>query len=101
MIHTALRALTLSGGASQVTWGGPVPLGLTARLVRPGRNGWVTGVYVQDSWRLGRVTLNPGVRYERFVMSIPAQSAPAGTWVAARDFARFINRSHSTCSCKS
>jgi hypothetical protein len=46
-----------------------------------------TGVYVQDSWRLGRWTLNPGVRYERFVMSIPAQSAPAGTWVPARDFA--------------
>jgi hypothetical protein len=46
-----------------------------------------TGIYVQDSWRLGRWTLNPGVRYERFVMSIPAQSAPAGTWVPARDYA--------------
>jgi hypothetical protein len=45
-----------------------------------------TGIYAQDSWRLGRVTLNPGVRYERFVMSIPAQGAPAGTWVPARDF---------------
>src|SRR5262249_47780917 len=33
-----------------------------------------------------RLTLNPGLRYERFVMSIPAQSAPAGTWVPARDF---------------
>jgi Carboxypeptidase regulatory-like domain len=46
-----------------------------------------SGVYVQDSWRLGRWTFNPGVRYERFVMSIPAQSAPAGTWIGARDFA--------------
>jgi Carboxypeptidase regulatory-like domain len=45
-----------------------------------------TGVYVQDSWTLGRVTFNPGVRYERFTMSIPAQSAGAGTWVPARDF---------------
>jgi hypothetical protein len=44
-------------------------------------------IYAQDAWRLGRITLNPGVRYERFVMSIPAQSAPAGTWVPARDFA--------------
>ena len=44
------------------------------------------GLYVQDSWQLGRVTLNPGVRYERFVMSIPAQSAGAGRWVPARDF---------------
>jgi hypothetical protein len=44
------------------------------------------GVYVQDSWRLGRLTINPGLRYERFTMSIPAQSAGAGTWVPARDF---------------
>src|SRR4051794_6044480 len=46
-----------------------------------------SALFLQDSWRLGRVTLNPGVRYERFVMSIPAQGAPAGTWVPARDFA--------------
>jgi outer membrane receptor for Fe3+-dicitrate len=45
-----------------------------------------TGLYVQDSWTFGRVTINPGFRYERFVMSIPAQSAGAGTWVPARDF---------------
>ena len=35
--------LSLTGGAGQATWGGPVPLGLSARLVRPGRNGWVAG----------------------------------------------------------
>jgi len=45
-----------------------------------------TGLYVQDSWRFNRVTINPGLRYERFVMSIPAQGAPAGTWVPARSF---------------
>ena len=44
------------------------------------------GIYAQDSWRFNRLTINPGVRYERFVMSIPAQSAPAGTWIGARDF---------------
>jgi Carboxypeptidase regulatory-like domain len=44
------------------------------------------GLYVQDSWRFSRLTLNPGLRYEHFGMSIPAQSAPAGTWVGARDF---------------
>ncbi len=43
--------------------------------------------YAQDSWGLGRVTINSGIRFERFVMSIPAQSAAAGTWVPARDFA--------------
>jgi len=50
-----------------------------------------TGIYVQDSWTLGRVTFNPGLRYERFTMSIPAQSAGAGTWVPARDFAEQSN----------
>ncbi|PYR54261.1 MAG: hypothetical protein DMF95_00800, partial [Acidobacteria bacterium] len=46
-----------------------------------------TALFAQDSWRLGRWTLNPGLRYEKYVMSIPAQSAPAGTWTPARDFA--------------
>jgi hypothetical protein len=46
-----------------------------------------TGLYVQDSWRLGNLTLNPGLRFERFTMSIPEQSAGAGTWVPARDYA--------------
>jgi hypothetical protein len=46
-----------------------------------------SALYAQDSWTLGRVTINPGIRFERFVMSIPAQSAAAGTWVPARDFA--------------
>jgi hypothetical protein len=45
------------------------------------------GIYLQDSWRLGRVTINPGVRFERFQMSIPEQSAGAGRWVPAREFA--------------
>jgi hypothetical protein len=49
-------------------------------------NGVNAGIYAQDSWHVGRWTFNPGIRYERFVMSIPAQSAPAGTWVGARDF---------------
>jgi Carboxypeptidase regulatory-like domain len=43
-------------------------------------------VYVQDSWRFNRLTINPGVRFEHFGMSIPEQSAPAGTWVGARSF---------------
>ena len=45
-----------------------------------------TGIYLQDSWTIGRVTINPGLRYERFVMSIPSQGAGAGRWVPARDF---------------
>jgi hypothetical protein len=46
-----------------------------------------SALFVQDSWRLGRWTLNPGVRYERFVMSIPAQGAGRRHVGPARDFA--------------
>jgi Carboxypeptidase regulatory-like domain len=65
-------------------------IGNSVRLINTpsGHNesGVNTGIYIQDSWKIGRLTINPGVRYERFVMSIPAQSAPAGRWVGARDF---------------
>ena len=50
-----------------------------------------TGIYLQDSWTFGRITLNPGVRYERFTMTIPEQSAAAGRWVPARQFAEQKN----------
>jgi hypothetical protein len=78
---------TINGDILQITNNG-VPN--SVRLVNTPsghkESGVNSGVYVQDSWHMGRVTLNPGLRYERFVMSIPAQSAPAGTWVPARDF---------------
>jgi hypothetical protein len=79
---------TMRGDLLQITSNG-VPN--SVRLVNTPSGHKESGVnsalYVQDSWRIGRFTLNPGLRYERFVMSIPAQSAPAGTWVPARDFA--------------
>jgi len=79
---------TIRGDILQITSNG-VPN--SVRLVNTPSGHKETGVnaavYMQDSWRLNRVTINPGVRYERFVMSIPAQSAPAGTWIGPRDFA--------------
>ncbi len=44
------------------------------------------GVYVQDTWTIQRLTLSPGVRFEWFNSSIPAQSVPAGRFVPARQF---------------
>jgi superfamily II DNA or RNA helicase len=42
--HAALGVeLALAGAPGQVHWGGQAALSLTARLVRPGRNGWVGG----------------------------------------------------------
>jgi Carboxypeptidase regulatory-like domain len=46
------------------------------------------GWYLQDSWKISRrLTINPGIRFEHMVMSLPAQGAPGGTWVGARSFA--------------
>ena len=44
------------------------------------------GIYVQDSWTLGRFTLNPGVRFEHFNSSIDARDLGAGTLRAGPAF---------------
>jgi hypothetical protein len=44
------------------------------------------GSYAQDTWTVKRLTLNYGGRFDHFNASIPAESAPASTWIAARDF---------------
>ena len=47
------------------------------------------GVFAQDSWTIGQLTLNLGVRYDHFNSQVPPQSAAAGTWVPARSFPAF------------
>ena len=49
------------------------------------------GLYVQDTWQLGRLTLNPGLRFERFNGEVAEQSAPAGRFVGPRHFDRIPN----------
>ena len=44
------------------------------------------GLYAQDAWTMKRMTLHYGGRYEHFNASIPAESSPASTWIAARNF---------------
>ena len=44
------------------------------------------GLYVQDSWKIRRLTVTPGLRYEGFNASVDPQSAPAGRFVGARKF---------------
>jgi hypothetical protein len=43
------------------------------------------GFYAQDAWTIDRLTLNIGARYDYFNAEVPALSAPASAWVAARD----------------
>ena len=45
------------------------------------------GALVRDAWRFGeRVTLNAGVRYERYHVYLPAQSKPVGRFYPAGDY---------------
>jgi hypothetical protein len=43
------------------------------------------GLYLQDAWTMDRLTLNVGGRFDYFNAEVPALSAPASTWVPARE----------------
>jgi hypothetical protein len=48
----------------------------------------IDALYAMDSWTIKkRLTLNYGIRWERYYAWIPAQSSPAGTFVQARNYA--------------
>jgi hypothetical protein len=44
------------------------------------------GVYLQDSWTLKRLTINPGIRFEYFNSSIEPMAVEPGRFVPARSF---------------
>ncbi len=49
------------------------------------------GLYVQDSWTINKLTINPGLRFDYFRGSLPEQTAPVGRFVPARTFAAVDN----------
>jgi len=49
------------------------------------------GLYAQDVWSMNRLTIHYGAHFEHFNASIPAESAPASTWIAARNFPEVPN----------
>jgi hypothetical protein len=49
------------------------------------------GLFVQDTWTINKLTLNVGGRYDLFNAEVPAESAPAGNWIQARNFAAIPN----------
>lgn len=49
------------------------------------------GLYIQDSWTIGRLTINPGIRYEQFVGSTPSREVAPGRFVPFRTFPERLN----------
>jgi hypothetical protein len=50
------------------------------------------GIYAQDAWTMGRLTLNFGGRYDYFNSQVPAHYAEPGPWVPfVRDFPAVAN----------
>src|SRR5215468_401994 len=49
------------------------------------------GVFVQDTWTTKRLTLSPGIRFDHFNSSIPAQTEAAGRFVPVRQFDGMTN----------
>ncbi|MFN7979339.1 MAG: carboxypeptidase regulatory-like domain-containing protein [Vicinamibacterales bacterium] len=48
----------------------------------------VVGVFMQDSWSVDRLTLNLGVRYDKYTGTLPEQSAAASTFAPARSVSK-------------
>ncbi|MBV9795504.1 MAG: helicase [Actinobacteria bacterium] len=75
--------LALAGGPGQVHWAGQPTLSLTARLVRPGRTGWVSG---DLSWtrldvlRLRRGEREPQIRLVRELYALYQASHDASSY---------------------
>jgi hypothetical protein len=49
------------------------------------------GIYIQDSWTLKRLTVNPGLRWERVNAQVLAGVSPAGRFVPERTFPEIKN----------
>ena len=44
------------------------------------------GIFLQDSWRLNRLTVNAGIRWEAIKAQVLASTSPAGRFVPEREF---------------
>jgi hypothetical protein len=64
----------------------PVSVSIYTGPYGPYQEGYENNLYAQDQWTIKRLTLNLGVRYSLYDMTIPAMHLGAGVYVPARDF---------------
>jgi len=64
----------------------PVSVSIYTGPYGPYQEGFENNLYAQDQWTIKRMTLNLGVRYSLYDMTIPAMHLGPGVYVPARDF---------------
>ena len=82
------QTLYRSNTETSYTFNGTTPTTITeyASPLTTKRIGDDMGIYLQDRWTIGRLTLSPGLRFDYFHGSVPAQSLPADRFLPVRSF---------------
>ena len=57
------------------------------------------GLYLMDTWKIKRLTITPGIRWDYLSNQIDAESAPAGRFVPARSFSAITCGTYKGISC--
>ncbi len=77
-----------SGDVTPITYNNGAPVSVTLRLPTDRRNGIKadTGIFAQDLWMLGRITLTLGLRYDSFIGETRPEDLLAGRFNVAQHF---------------
>ena len=94
------NVIVYTGDVAPITFNNGVPVSVTLRLPRDQREGIKRdlGLYAQDKWSLGRVTVNAGIRYDNFVGNTQEEDLLAGRFNAAVHFAKCADGKNSAKS---
>ena len=91
--HKNETAVDMIHQARQYTFRNRVPVSVRIFATPFGRASESTalGFFVQDQWTIGRLTVTPGLRYDTFNATAPAQHFAAGYFVGERNFPEVHN----------
>ena len=80
--------IVYTGDVAPITFNAGVPVSVQLRLPRDQREGIKRdlGLFAQDKWSIGRITVNAGIRYDNFVGNTQEEDLLAGRFNAAQHF---------------